>query len=122
MATEKAALMVSKFTTMLSKLLSVAKAGGKPLVFEAVVMTANSTRDYNLQALFANHALYDMSSCRVTCKVLDETGGSDTETYFIDPGTDVIGGVKAPGSARIKLVSATSRTVQIRIDPPVKKL
>lgn len=122
MPTQKAALMVTRFTTMLQKLVQTARAGGKPLVFEQVSIAANGTKDYNLNDLFPDNANWDMRSCRVQCWLLDDQAGSDTETYFINAESTVVGGVKSTGVARIRLYRGTGATVLVRIDRPVKKL
>lgn len=120
--TIKSALFVTKFTTMVQKLLHFAKAGGKPLVFEQVTIAPNSTKSYTLTALMTDHALYDLTSARVTCKLLDDQAGSDTNGYFIDPESTVTGGIKANGAVLVRLYRATPATVLIRIDRPFKKL
>lgn len=120
--TTKSAAFVTKFTTMVQKLLHFAKAGGKPLVYEQVTIGANGTKDYSLVALMPDHAQFDLLSARVTVKLLDDQAGSDTNSYFIDAESTVSGGIKSTGAIRIRLYRGTPATVLVRIDRPFKRI
>ena len=122
--TTKSVAFVTKFTTMVQKLLQYSKAGGKPIVFEQQTIAANGFKDYSLVTLLGatEAALYDLSSARVTAKLLDDQAGSDTLGYFIDAESTVSGGIKANGAIRVRLYRGTPATVQIRIDRPFKRL
>jgi hypothetical protein len=108
---------------MVQKLLHFAKAGGKPLVFEQVTIPANGTKDYSLVTLMpTDNAQFDLSSARISVKLLDDQVGSDTNGYFIDAESTVSGGIKTNGAIRIRLYRGTAATVLVRIDRPFKRL
>ena len=120
--TSKSVAFVTKFTTMVQKLLHFSKAGGKPLVYEQVTIGANGTKDYSLVALMPDNADFDLLSARVSVKLLDDQAGSDTNGYFIDAESTVSGGIKSNGAIRIRLYRGTPATVLVRIDRPFKRL
>jgi hypothetical protein len=117
----KSVAFVNKFTTMLGSLLRIAKAGGKPVVFEEVTIAANGTKDYNLTTLIPDHATYDLKTARVTAWVLDEQAGSDTNGYYITAEAFVVAGFTAAGAIRVRLARDTATKVLIRVDRPFKK-
>jgi len=118
----KSVAFVAKFTNMITKLVTIAKAGGKPLVFEEVTMAANAVKDYNLTTLMGTESTqYDLKSARVQVWVLDEQGGSDTNGYYIGSEAFVVCGITAAGAVRVRLARDTATKVLIRVDRPFKK-
>lgn len=119
--TIKSVAFVTKFTNMVASLTRVAKAGGKPVVFESVNIAANGVKDYNLTTLISDHATYDLKSARVTAWVLDDQASSDTNGYYINAEDVVVAGITEAGAVRVRLYRDTPATVLIRVDRPFKK-
>lgn len=120
--TTKSVEFVQKFIDTMSALATRAKHGGKPLVHDMVNIPGDGIVDYNLQTLFPDYAQWDMTSCRITCLLLDDQVGSDTENYYINAESTLVAGIKANGAVRVRLHRVAAADVIIRIDRPTKKL
>lgn len=103
----------------MQKYFSKLKSRLTPVIYETTTIAAGpASKIYNITTYFADHARYDLRSCRVTVLTLNKEAGAATTNMYINSQAQLVYGIDATGKLVITNFDVAAVDILVSVEAP----
>lgn len=111
--------LVDSVDTWLLKIEENLNVVSEPILFvDAVNLSANEVKEYDIKVLYPEHAGFDVLSAEINVLMMDRDTVSNTYNTWINAEAAVVVGIHQDGRIKIHNISDVQITLTINVNPP----